>query len=105
MGLHKCNPTIAFSQQLDIQNHISHSHVFHLKAMGQKALDFLDHIEVSPKDQYVIDIQAQDHSFSPNKAVVYTLVGFVHNKAYRCESSVELLMPLLRGLFEAIQRF
>jgi hypothetical protein len=65
MGLRKSNPILSLDQ-LDIENNISLTKIFHIKALTQEYLDLVDYIKTSAKDQYVIDIQTQYNSLAPS---------------------------------------
>jgi hypothetical protein len=64
MGLRKSNPILSLDQ-LDVENNISLTKIFHIKVSTQEYLDLVDHIKTSAKDQYVIDIQTQYNSLTP----------------------------------------
>jgi hypothetical protein len=76
MKLCQSNLILSFDQ-LDIQNDINLSQIFHIKVLAHKGFDLFNHVKICIKNQYVINIQAQYNSLTPTMAIVHTSIRLI----------------------------
>lgn len=100
MGLDKKKPTISFfSQELYVNNNISLFQIFISKLLDKEFFAPLITLVLFPKKQYIIHIQAQDHTFPPpydNRHIYHLHLQQIQlmSKFYRTSRAITQVLDL-----------